>query len=440
MDLAVVVEAHGVAVGEAPAAALHREVGLHLHVRVHRAHDAVDVAEGVDTPGAVAVLGVEHGVGVVVVVRARDVDLVHRGDGLDVVAVLAEALPEHARHRLALHDVRERVAHLTLETLVPPVRGLVPRGVLRGDEVVHRLERRAILLARQLAAHDVVVRHDPRREGFAHVHQRVEAEGKEVVRVLEQERGPAERLELVRALERLLVRDEVRELLAHVPGREELERGVRVERGRELVRDDDEAAHPGGGGEPEADVLEREEEGNDVRAHESLVRVLSLREVLAERDQRGDDAHRRRHHVQRDVQGVGVVRPELLRDLGKLPHLPTTTATTREARAGTVKGRTSKRRRPRTRGRHARWERASVKCAGRPARAAAFQSVRSQTSVYVDERDVARSRQPHVRRFLLSLLARWWVRRKKIAWKCSLEKKNAHPPRGREKTAALLFS
>ena len=314
VDLAVVVEAHGVAVRKAPAAALHGEVRLHLLVLVHREHHAVDVAEGVDGPRPVAVLRVEDGVGVVVVVRRRHVDLVHRGNRLDVVAVGAETLREHAHHLGALHDVRERLLDVAVQALVPPVRGAVARGVLLGHEVNHRLQRRLVLLVAQLAPHHVVVRDDPGRERLLHVHERVDAQGEQEVGVLQEQHGPARGLELVRALEGLLAGDDVRELLADVPDRHELERVRGGEGGREDLGDRHQAGHPRGGGDPQPDVLQRHEQGDDVRADERLVRVLHV-DGLAEHHQRGDDAHGGGDHVQGHVQGVGVVRAEAHREI-----------------------------------------------------------------------------------------------------------------------------
>mmetsp|Transcript_4405 Transcript_4405/g.19741 ORF Transcript_4405/g.19741 Transcript_4405/m.19741 type:complete len:346 (-) Transcript_4405:831-1868(-) len=101
VDLAVVVKSHGVSVAEAAASALHGEQGLDLDVLVYGEHDAVHVAPGPHAPRSVAVLGVEHGVRVVVVVRGRDVDLVHRRDGINVVKVGPEPLVEHAHHGVA---------------------------------------------------------------------------------------------------------------------------------------------------------------------------------------------------------------------------------------------------------------------------------------------------------------------------------------------------
>mmetsp|Transcript_35294 Transcript_35294/g.88265 ORF Transcript_35294/g.88265 Transcript_35294/m.88265 type:complete len:424 (+) Transcript_35294:563-1834(+) len=215
VDLTVVVEAGGVAVRQAAAAALHGEQRLHLRVLVHGQHHAVHVAERVHGIRAVTVLGVEHGVGVVGVGCGGDIDLVHGGNRVDRIRQ-PEALLEHPEHGWALHDVRERRTHLAVQELVPPVRGVVAPGVRRGDEVIHILERRAVLGAGQLATHNVVVRHHPAGEGLLHVHQRIQAQGQEVVRVLQQQPRHGRALVHVRALERALFCDEVREFLARV--------------------------------------------------------------------------------------------------------------------------------------------------------------------------------------------------------------------------------
>mmetsp|Transcript_30490 Transcript_30490/g.72535 ORF Transcript_30490/g.72535 Transcript_30490/m.72535 type:complete len:270 (+) Transcript_30490:641-1450(+) len=141
MNLAVVVEPHGVTVGEAPPSTFHGEVGLDLYVFVHREHHAINMAERIDRPRAVAVLGVKHSVRVVVVVARRDIDLIHRRDSFNGVRIRSKPLLEHAENFRALHDMRERVFHIAVQFLVPPVSGAIASRVFLGDEIHDCLHR-----------------------------------------------------------------------------------------------------------------------------------------------------------------------------------------------------------------------------------------------------------------------------------------------------------
>mmetsp|Transcript_14062 Transcript_14062/g.38575 ORF Transcript_14062/g.38575 Transcript_14062/m.38575 type:complete len:573 (+) Transcript_14062:306-2024(+) len=315
VNLAVVVKAHGVAVAEAAASALHGEQGLDLDVLVHGEHDAVHVAPGPHAPRSVAVLGVEHGVRVVVVVAGRHVNLVHGRDGLHVVQVGPEPVVEHAHHGVARHAVGEGILHLALELLVPPVRGARAVGVGGGDEIVHGFARRRVRLVREFAPDDVVVRDDPLGEGCLHVDEGVDAQREEEVGVLEEEREEGGGGGLVRGLEGLLAGDDVRELLADVREAHELKRVVGLEHGSDVHRDGGEAGHHRGGGDPELEVAERHEQRGHVRADRDLEVLLGHRGVVEQENERGDDTNGGSHHVQRDVEGVGVVRPEAHRQI-----------------------------------------------------------------------------------------------------------------------------
>ena len=150
--------------------------------------------------------------------------------------------------------------------------------------------------------------------------------------MLQEQRGPGQSLELVGALEGLLLGDEVGELLTDVPGGEELEGIVELEGGREDCGDGHEARHPGRGGEPQAEVLQGEEQGEEVRGDGALEAVLLL-DVLLEQDQRGDDAHGGGDHVQSHVEGVGVVGAEPHGEILEGRHLERRTITSSNARA-----------------------------------------------------------------------------------------------------------
>ena len=135
------------------------------------------------------------------------------------------------------------------------------------------------------------------------------------VGVLEEEREEGWGGGLVRGLEGLLAGDDVRELLADVREAHELERVVGGQRWGDVNGERGETGHHRGGGDPELDVAERHEEGGHVRADRDLEVLLGHRGVVDHEDKRGDDTDGGSHHVQRDVEGVGVVRPEAHRQI-----------------------------------------------------------------------------------------------------------------------------
>ena len=319
VNLAMEIKADDVAVGQASTGTLVREVGRNLDVFVHRQHASVQEAERIHGPGTIDVFHVKHRVRVVVVMGRRDVNLIHPVHRLHHPRVGSESLRKHALDRFGVRDVRECILFLGRETRVPPVRGAAAIRIFLGDEIFNHLHRRSILTARQLGPNDVIMRDDPRQEALLHVHHRVQAQRKQIKRVLDEQRRPVGKLH-VRLLIRLLTRRDVRELLTDVrrderranhalghPARRHPRRRVRRRPRRRRRR----RLQP-------SSTIQHHRRRDEVRPDDAS-RDISSESSLDER-QRARHRRGRRHEMQRHVERVRVVPTKLARGGVERPH------------------------------------------------------------------------------------------------------------------------